>query len=82
MPITRDRLRELVDALPPDRLTDAATALTPMVDPLIVALLNAPDDDEPLTDEDRAAIVEGKVDVERGDVVRWEDYSPDRQVRA
>ncbi len=82
MAMTRDRFRELLDAVPDERLTDAAMALEPLVDPLLAVLLNAPLDDESLTDEDRAAIAEGEADVERGNVVRWEDYDPDSRARA
>ena len=80
MAMTRDRVRELLDAVPEHRLGDAAIALTPLVDPLLAVLLNAPEDDEPLTDADRAAIAEGKTDAERGDVVPWEDYDPGRSI--
>jgi len=48
-------------------------------DPVLRAFIDAPEDDEPLTDEDLAAIAEGKADIDRGDVVRWEDYDPDRR---
>ena len=75
---TRGRLHELLDALPEDRLTDADVALTALADPILVAFLNAPEDDEPLTDADRAAIAEGRADVARGDVVAWDDYDPGR----
>ncbi len=51
-------------------------------DPVLRAFMDAPEDDEPLTEEDLAAIAEGKADVERGDVVRWEDYDLDRRARA
>ena len=51
-------------------------------DPILRAFLEAPEDDEPLTDEDRAAIAEGRADVERSDVVAWEDYDPGRRTRA
>jgi hypothetical protein len=42
-------------------------------DPLVAMLDAAPGDDEPLTDEDLAAIAEGKADIERGDVVSSQD---------
>ena len=35
--------------------------------------MEAPEDDEPLTDEDLAAIAEGKADIERGDIVTAEE---------
>ena len=67
--IARDELRALVDAIPDDRLPAARDALERLADPIYLAFLNAPEDDEPLTDEDLAAIAEAKADVARGDVV-------------
>ena len=78
MATTREQLRELVDALPDDQLDDAAVALRALNDPVLRAFLGAPEDDEPLTDADRAAIAEGRADVARGDVVAWDDYDPGR----
>jgi len=69
MAITREQARELLDAVPDERLDAAVAALEPLADPMLVVLMNAPEDDEPLTDEDRAAIAEGKADIARGDVV-------------
>ena len=71
--IARDELRALVDAIPEERLDDARAALAPLADPVYLAFLNAPEDDEPLTDEDLAAIAEAKADVARGDVVSHEE---------
>jgi len=73
MAITREQARELLEAVPDERLADAAAALAPLVDPMLVMLLNAPDDDEPVTDEDVAAIAEGTADIERGDIISAED---------
>ncbi len=61
-----------------DRLAEAEAALAALTDPVMLAFLDAPEDDEPLTDADRAAIAEGRADVARGDVVAWEDYDPAR----
>jgi len=71
--IARDELRALVDAIPDDRLPAAREALEQLTDPVLLAFLNAPEDDEPLTDEDLAAIAEAKADVARGDVVSLEE---------
>ena len=38
-------------------------------DPVLQALMNAPLDDEPDTEDDRASIAEGLADLEVGDVV-------------
>jgi hypothetical protein len=42
-------------------------------DPLLRAFLDAPEDDEPLTPDDVAAIEAGKADIARGEVVPWEE---------
>jgi hypothetical protein len=75
---TKDHLHHLVDELPEGQPTQAAErVLTHLVnlgeDPVVRALINAPDDDEPLTDDERAAIAEGLADLERGDVVSDEE---------
>jgi hypothetical protein len=63
----------MVDAIPDDRLPAARATLARLVDPVLLAFLTAPEDDEPLTDEDLAAIEEGRADIERGDVVSLEE---------
>lgn len=40
-------------------------------DPVIEAFMAAPDDDEPLTDRDRAAIARGEADIKAGRVKPW-----------
>lgn len=67
--IARDELRALVDAIPDDRLPAAREALEQLADPVLMAFLNAPEDDEPLTDEDLAAIAEAKADIAAGRTV-------------
>lgn len=67
--IARDELRALVDAIPEDRLPAAREALEQLADPVLMAFLNAPEDDEPLTDEDLAAIEEGRADIAAGRTV-------------
>ena len=41
----------------------------PDEDPVVRAFADAPDDDEPVTPEDAAAIVEAEQDLARGDVI-------------
>lgn len=58
---TTDKLHRLVDALPADAADTAARVLEALVgqaDPVALACALAPDDDEPLTDADRAALAE------------------------
>jgi len=64
-----------------DQLSDAAipeaerllVALREADDPVLRAFMEAPEDDEPLTDEDIAAIEEGLEDVRAGRVVSHDE---------
>jgi hypothetical protein len=69
--LTRDRLHELIDALAEDDIDIAGRLLTALVDddPVGLSLALAPIDDEPLTDEDVAAIREGEAAIARGEVI-------------
>jgi predicted transcriptional regulator len=71
--MTREQARELLDAVPDDRLEAAVAALEPFVDPMLTMLLIAPEDEEGLSDEDLAAIGEGEADIAHGNVVSHED---------
>lgn len=57
----KERLHRLVDALPESEANAAARYLEYLAsstDPVALALALAPDDDEPVTDEERAALAE------------------------
>jgi hypothetical protein len=56
---TRQHAHELIDHLPETQLSTAVGLLEKILDPATLALLNAPIDDEPLDEQDRAAIAEG-----------------------
>jgi hypothetical protein len=43
------------------------------LDPVTLSLLNAPVDDEPLTEEDLKAIAEADEDIRRGDVMTTDE---------
>jgi hypothetical protein len=43
------------------------------LDPVTLSLLNAPVDDEPLTEEDIKALEEADEDIQRGDVMTTEE---------
>ncbi len=72
--IARDELHAILDAVPEDRLSAAREALAALVDPVLLALLNAPEDDEPLTDQDLAALAEGRADQEYGRTISLDEY--------
>ena len=73
---TRQDLHQLVDELPESAVAEAARLLTALradEDPLLKAFMEAPIDDEPLTEEEIAAIEEGREDVRAGRVLSHEE---------
>jgi len=74
---TKQDLHQIVDELPDWLLPEAARALQPLRaaqdDPVLRALMEAPEDDEPLTEEDIAAIEEGRAEMARGEWIPWEE---------
>lgn len=68
---TKDRLHRVLDTLPDSDLPTVARvldALAQTADPARWTLDTAPLDDEPYTDEERAAVAEGWEDVRAGRV--------------
>ena len=72
MATTRERLREMLEAVPDDRIPDALAALQPLVDPVLLALLNAPEDDEESTAEDIADLEATRAAYRRGETISHE----------
>ncbi|MBI4505785.1 MAG: hypothetical protein HY691_09645 [Chloroflexi bacterium] len=72
----REHLHRLVDELPDGELHAAARFLEYLhdlgSDPLMRLLDEAPEDDEPLTPEEEAALAEGEEAYRRGDYRPWE----------
>lgn len=76
----QERLHRLVDVLPEAELVAAARYLeylASVADPVALALALAPDDDEPLTEADRAALAEGWADYAAGRGASAEDVKRD-----
>jgi hypothetical protein len=73
--MSRDTLHHLVDALPDAALDDEARYLEVLgtSGPVLRALLRAPEDDEPETDEERVAVAEAEEDVRQGRLVSTEE---------
>jgi hypothetical protein len=46
---------------------------------VLQAFMSAPEDDEPLTAEEAAAIAEAKADFDHGNTVSWENYLASRR---
>lgn len=70
---TKKRLHDLVDELPEHRVSFAEALLralrgTGAVDPVLKALLEASPDEEPYTDEERAAVAAAWEDIRAGRV--------------
>lgn len=73
---TKKDLHQMVDELPERAVPEAARLLRTLCaeeDPLLKALMEAPEDDEPETEEERAAVAEGKAEIARGELIPWED---------
>ena len=70
---TKEDLHRLVDRLPDSEVPAAERYLEFLAvaghDPLLRALANAPLDDQPESDEERAAVGEARAELERGEVV-------------
>ena len=73
----RDRLHGLVDRLPDGEVSAAERYLEYLqlagTDPVLHAFLTAPDDDEPETEEERAAVTEARQDIQEGRVYSLEE---------
>jgi predicted transcriptional regulator len=66
MAASRDHLRALVESLPDDMLPEAISLLTHL------------EDDEPLSDQERANIEDGLADIREGRMMPLEDYERQR----
>jgi len=68
--VTKDELHKLIDALPAELHREAAQALAQVAaaqhDPVLWALYTAPDDDEPITAEERKALAEADLALRHG----------------
>ena len=56
----REHAHELIDRLPETQLSALVGLLETIVDPVTAALRNAPDDDEPETEEEKQAVAEAR----------------------
>jgi len=73
---TREAIHHLVDDLADDDLATAERLLLGLritADPVLRSLAMAPIDDEPETEEERAAVAEAMAEADGGDVVTLEE---------
>ena len=74
--VTKEQIHHLVEQIPEDDLEAAARYLEYLRDggdPFLRALANAPEDDEPETPEEAAAVAEAKEALARGEVISFEE---------
>lgn len=57
---TRQQAHQLIDLMPETQLSGVIQLLEELVDPVAAALRNAPVDDEPESDDEKAAVAEAK----------------------
>ncbi len=80
---SKERLHRLVDALPAGELLAAERYLQFLSanrDPLVQALMDAPEDPEPLSDADRQALEEGRHALEAGDTVSDDEFCTELKI--
>jgi hypothetical protein len=71
---TRRELHGLVEKLPPDQVSAALQYLHFLcADPVLLSLLNAPPDDEPYTDQQRAEDAQAAASIARGEDISHEE---------
>jgi hypothetical protein len=68
-PDPREELHRLIDQLPEAAVGPVVWLLRHVQDPMIAVLDVAPEDDEPLTPEDEAAIAQARERYERGEAI-------------
>ncbi len=71
-PLPKQRLHQLIDELPDEEIQPAQRYLEFLAacqDPLVRALESAPEDDEPIADDEREAVDEAERAAADGDVV-------------
>ena len=66
---TRDELHELLDHIPESDVPTARKFLRSLADPIWLAMLNAPLDDEPLCDAEREALEASQMREQRGEAL-------------
>ena len=60
MPAARQRAHELIDCLPDAQISALVGLLNTIVDPVAAALRDAPEDDEPISEEEERAVAESR----------------------
>jgi hypothetical protein len=82
MAIDTDRaaLHALVDAIPDERLAEAKVAMRGLTDPVLLALLTAPPEDEDLSTDELAALEQSEAERAAGAVEYVSDEELARRI--
>lgn len=75
----KEKLRERIEALSEQEAGEALRLLDMRADPVIAAFRDAPVDDEPWTEEDEAAAVEGRADLAAGHTISLDEALRDAE---
>jgi hypothetical protein len=70
---TKQQAHELIDRMVPSQVSAVVTLLEAMLDPVAVALANAPYDDEPVSEEEAREIAEARASLARGEGISHEE---------
>ena len=73
----KQQAHELIDRLPPAQLIAVVGLLEAILDPVSIALANAPIDDEPETEGERQAVAEAKEWLKRHPGISFEEVLSD-----
>lgn len=74
---TKQQAHELIERMSAAQVSAVVGLIEAMLDPVSVALANAPIDDEPVTEEEMRDIVEARAAIGRGEVVSHEEVLAD-----
>jgi hypothetical protein len=69
----KEKLRERIETLTEEEAADTLRLLDRRTDPLSVLLDNAPLDDEPVTEEEEAAVQIAREEIARGETVSLDE---------
>lgn len=70
---SKQHAHELIERMAPNQVSAVVTLLETMLDPVSVALANAPFDDEPVSKEEAHEIAEARASFARGEGVSHEE---------
>lgn len=71
--LTRDQLHRLIDVRPDDALAPIGAVAEKMTPAVYLSLLNAPEDDEPESEDERIAVEEARSQYLRGEYLSHEE---------